>query len=86
MTGTLVFDPLIPWQLLAVAGVLSLAAVIFAAWRGLSGWALRGLAALVVVGALTGPAYQMEDRTPLSDIVVMLEDKSSSQGLSDRPA
>ncbi|MGR3805934.1 DUF7408 domain-containing protein [Marinibacterium profundimaris] len=85
MTGTLVFDPLIPWQLLAVVAVLSLAAVIFAAWRGLTGWALRGLAALVVVGALSGPAYQVEDRAPLSDIVVMLEDESSSQSLSDRP-
>ena len=86
MTGSIVFDPLIPWQLVAVAGVLSLAAVIFAAWRGLAGWVLRGLAALVVVGALSGPAYQVEDRSALSDIVVMLEDESSSQGLSDRPA
>ncbi|MEM8728695.1 MAG: hypothetical protein AAGF79_02165 [Pseudomonadota bacterium] len=84
MTGTIVFDPLIPWQLLAAAGVLSLAAVVFAAWRGLSGWALRGLGALVIVAALTGPAYQQEDRAALSDIVVMLEDKSASQTLSDR--
>ena len=85
MTGTLVFDPLIPWAILTVAGVLSLAAVILAAWRGLAGWALRALAAVVIVAALTGPAYQLEDRAALSDIVVMLEDESSSQSLSDRP-
>ncbi|MBB95134.1 MAG: hypothetical protein CML68_11090 [Rhodobacteraceae bacterium] len=86
MTGTIVFDPLIPWLPLAVVGALSFAAVIFAAWRGLAGWALRGLGALVVVAALTGPAYQLEDRAALSDIVIMLEDESASQGLSDRPS
>ncbi|WP_428927052.1 glutamine amidotransferase [Marinibacterium sp. SX1] len=86
MTGTIVFDPLIPWLVLALAGALSLGAVVFAAWRGLAGWALRGLGAVVVVAALSGPAYQLEDRAALSDIVVMLEDDSASQGLSDRPA
>ena len=86
MTGTIVFDPLIPWLVLALAGALSLGAVVFAAWRGLAGWALRGLGALVVVAALTGPAYQLEDRAALSDIVIMLEDESASQGLSDRPS
>ncbi|MFK7746521.1 MAG: hypothetical protein AB8B47_15815 [Roseobacter sp.] len=85
MTGQVIFDPLIPWQLLAVVGVLALAGVILALVRGLNGWALRGLAALVVLGALSGPSYQQEDRAPLSDIVVLLEDQSASQNLSDRP-
>ncbi|MHA6264099.1 hypothetical protein ACXYMO_12920 [Arenibacterium sp. CAU 1754] len=85
MTGTVIFDPLIAWPLLIALAAISLAAVILAVWRGLSGWALRGLAALVVLAALAGPVYQTEDRKPLTDIVVLLEDESASQGLSDRP-
>ncbi|MEX0366359.1 MAG: hypothetical protein AB3N22_09850 [Ruegeria sp.] len=84
MTGTVIFDPLIPWPILTVVAALSVGGVVLALWRGLSGWALRGLAALVVIGALAGPVYQIEDRAPLTDIVLMIEDESASQTLSDR--
>ncbi|TMM52466.1 hypothetical protein [Sulfitobacter sabulilitoris] len=84
MTGTIVFDPLIPWPLLAGVGAIALLGVLAALMRGLSGWALRGLAALVVLAALAGPSYQQEDRAPLTDIVVVLHDDSASQRLSDR--
>ncbi len=84
MTGTVLFDPLIGWPVLAALAMLALAGVVLALWRGLSGWALRALGAMVLLGALAGPVYQTEDRAPLSDIVVMLVDESASQGLSDR--
>jgi hypothetical protein len=48
------------------------------------GWALRGLAALGLVIALTQPPYQVEERSALSDIVLIIEDKSASQTLGDR--
>ena len=84
MTASIVFDPLIPPILLAVVASIALAAVVLALVRGLNGWALRGLAMLVVLGALAGPSFQQEDRAPLSDIVVLLEDTSASQKLGDR--
>lgn len=84
MTGTVIFDPLIPWPVLMVVAAIAISGVVLALWRGLSGWALRGLAALVVIAAMAGPVYQVEDRTPLTDIVVMIEDESASQTLSDR--
>ncbi|CUH49727.1 hypothetical protein [Ruegeria atlantica] len=84
MTGTVIFDPLIPWPILAIVVAIAVAGVVLALWRGLSGWALRGLAALVVIAALSGPVYQVEDRAPLTDIVLMIEDESASQTLSDR--
>jgi hypothetical protein len=84
MTSMVVFDPLIPWPLLITLGAVALAAVALAIWRRLSGWALRALASVVILGALAGPVWQIEDRAPLSDIVVMLVDESASQGLSDR--
>jgi hypothetical protein len=84
MTSTIVFHPMIPMVLLAVVGVIALAAVILAVMRGLQGWALRALAMLVVLSALSGPSFQQEDRAPLSDIVIMLEDNSASQKLGGR--
>lgn len=84
MTGTVIFDPLIPWPFLAAVGAIAAAGVGLALWRGLSGWALRGLAALVVIAALSGPVYQIEDRARLTDIVLMIEDESASQTLLDR--
>ncbi len=84
MTGTVIFDPLIPWPFLAAVALIAMSGVVLAIWRGLSGWALRGLAALVILGALSGPVYQVEDRAPLTDIVLMIEDESASQTLSDR--
>ncbi len=84
MTSTLVFDPLIPWPLLMVVVIVGLLSVILAVMRGLNGWALRGLAAMVVLGALAGPSFQQEDRAPLTDIVLLVEDASASQRLGER--
>ncbi|MEO3413395.1 hypothetical protein AAFO92_01930 [Roseovarius sp. CAU 1744] len=86
MTATIVFDPLLPvWLIVALSGMV-LAGMALALWRGLSGWALRALAGIVVLAALLGPVYQQEDREPLNDIVLLVEDESASQQLSDRAA
>lgn len=84
MTATLVYDPLIPVSLLIVVTIIALIGLILAILRGLNGWALRGLAAAVVLGALANPSYQQEDRAPLSDIVLLVEDESASQKLGGR--
>ncbi|WP_420004787.1 hypothetical protein [Arenibacterium sp. LLYu02] len=84
MTQTILFDPLVPWPVLIALGGLTGVALGLALWRRLSGWALRALAALVLLGALSGPAVQSEDRSPLSDIVILAEDRTASQTLSDR--
>jgi hypothetical protein len=86
MTGQIIFDPLLPWAVLALLGGVVLIAAVLALVRGLSGWAPRLLAGLVVLAALSGPGWQEEDRAPLSDIVLMLVDGSSSQALGDRAA
>ncbi|NIY97952.1 hypothetical protein HC022_17455, partial [Salipiger sp. HF18] len=41
-------------------------------------------AGFVLVAALTQPSFQEEDRAPLTDIVLMVVDKSASQRLADR--
>src|SRR6056297_3478385 len=84
MTGSVIFDPLLPLWLIAALALLVAAGLSLALLRGLSGWAFRALAGLVVLGALLGPAFQQEDRAPLSDIVLLVEDESASQSLADR--
>ena len=85
MTASVVFDPLLPWPILAVLAAIVFVGVVLALWRGLRGWALRGMAGIVVLAALSGPSYQQEDREALSDIVILATDESASQNLSDRP-
>jgi len=84
MTGTLVFDPLIPLVLLYGVAGLALLALILAIWRRLPGWWLRGLAGLALLAAIANPSIQQEDREPLSDIVMMVVDESASQRIGDR--
>ena len=84
MTSTVVFDPLLPWPMIAAFLVLALAATGLALRRGLSGWALRGLAAMVIIVALAKPVWQQEERIALPDIAIMVVDQSSSQTLADR--
>ncbi len=86
MTGTVLFDPLVPLWLLAALGAGVAAASALALWRGLSGWALRGLAGLVVLAALAQPTWQQEERAALDDIVILVEDATASQRLAERPA
>ena len=85
MIGTVLLDPLLPWPVLALLAAAVIGGVVLALTRGLSGWALRGLAGLVVLAALTGPTFQQEDRAPLTDIVILAEDQSASQQLQGRP-
>ena len=54
MTGQIVFDPLLPWPLIAVLGALAAAGVALALWRGLPGWALA-VGAVLYDGEATVP-------------------------------
>ncbi|RYH08300.1 hypothetical protein [Tropicimonas sp. IMCC6043] len=80
----ILFDPLLPWPAIWVAAGLATVLVGLAIWRGARGWWLRGLAAAALLVALANPSYQIEQREPLSDIVLMVVDRTASQRMSDR--
>ncbi|WEF23089.1 hypothetical protein [Paracoccus sp. S3-43] len=80
------FDPLLPWWAVAALAVLALLVAGFALWRGLRGWAWRGLAGLAAALALAGPALEIGSRMGLSDIVILIDDRSASQTLPERGA
>ena len=84
--GNILFDPLLPWPLIWAGAAAALVLVALALWRGLRGWWLRGLAAAALLVAVANPSLQVEDRRPLSDIVLMVVDRSASQQISDRAA
>lgn len=79
-------DPLVPWPAIWGALVLTVVLVGAAVWARLSGWALRGVAMLTLIAALTNPGLRFENRSPLRDIVVIVVDDSASQTLPGRPA
>ncbi|MGB5558019.1 MAG: hypothetical protein WBN04_08400, partial [Paracoccaceae bacterium] len=85
MQGSVIFDPLLPWPVLAGAGAFLIVLLVYAIWRGLSGWWLRGLAGAVLFAALANPSLQQENRAPLSDIVLLVVDETASDSISDRP-
>ena len=85
MVTDLVFDPLLPLSILVTLAALTGLLLVLAIWRGLSGWWLRVLSASVLLFALLNPSLRQEDRTPLSDIVLIVVDQSSSQDIADRP-
>ncbi|WP_410217348.1 hypothetical protein [Paracoccus sp. (in: a-proteobacteria)] len=78
------FDPALPWWAIAALAALAVIVAAFALWRGLRGWAWRGLAGAAAALALAGPALEVGTRAGLSDIVILLDDRSSSQELPGR--
>ncbi|MGR3484471.1 MAG: hypothetical protein ACU0BF_03945 [Paracoccaceae bacterium] len=82
----MVLQPLVPWAVLAGLVALALVAVALAAWRGLPGWWLRGLAGAALVAALANPSWRQADETPLPDVLIALVDRSASNRIDDRAA
>ncbi|MDA9207934.1 hypothetical protein N9O61_03520 [Octadecabacter sp.] len=85
MVGSIILAPLIPLPILYVLAAIAVAGLLVAVWRGMVGWVLRALAAVVILGAIANPSLQQEDRAALSDIVIAVVDESASQRISDRP-
>ena len=85
MQSSIVFSPLFSWPIL-VALMIAVAVVLgFVLWRGLAGFWLRAVAALIIILALANPSFQTEQREAIADVVLMVVDRTASQNISDRP-
>ncbi|MBU2865949.1 hypothetical protein [Pacificibacter marinus] len=84
MTLDMTFAPYVPWPFLAGVSAVLGVVLIIAALRGFKGWPLRALAFGAVLFALANPSILREERAPLTDIIVLLVDKTASQNLSAR--
>lgn len=84
MSSEILFDPLIDIRLIVGLALIMTAICGFALWRGLTGWWLRSLGAVILLTTLMGPVLQREDREDLADVVLLLHDQTSSQQLGTR--
>ena len=83
MTDSILLSPLLPWPLIWALGVALVLLVGLSFWRGSSGWWLRALAGVALLLALANPSLQRETRDPLSDIVLLVVDDSSSNRIAE---
>ena len=86
MDRSISFSPLIPDAFLWGFAAFAILLVLFALWKDVRGWWLRGLAAGTLIAALANPVLNQEDREELSNIVFLVEDASESQSIANRPA
>jgi hypothetical protein len=84
-SSSLVFQPLVPLWLLAILAVVATLLLAFGIWRGARGTLWRSLFATLLLLALAGPQLLREERQALDDILVVVEDRSPSQRIGDRP-
>jgi len=82
---SLTFSPLLPAWLLIVLGVAIVLMTALSLWRRARGTLFR--AAMLTLGllALVNPVAIEEERDPLDDVVLLVTDRSPSQGIGERP-
>jgi hypothetical protein len=83
MSVSIVFDPLLPPALVAIAAAIAAAVGVFALRRRS---VLRLLAIGVLALALMNPSLVKQDREPLRDVVALVTDKSQSLDAGGRRA
>jgi hypothetical protein len=85
MTGV-VFSPLVPWWIPAVAVTAAAALLTLAFLRGARGVWARGGAVAVVAGAILNPTLVRETQEPQPDVAIVVVDDSPSQTIGGRRA
>ena len=78
------FSPLLPLQLLYILGGLGLLLSVLLLWTRTRGALLRIGALALLLLALANPSLRQEDRDPLTNIAVVVMDKSASQRFAGR--
>jgi len=80
----LAFAPVIPFEILVALGVIAALITLYALYmRARGAWA-RGLAFAILLFALAGPLLVKEQHAPLSDVAVIVTDRSQSMTLGGR--
>ncbi len=82
----LAFAPLIPMSLLTALVVIALLITVYALFMRARGSLARGLAFAVLLFALSGPLLVREKHAPLTDVAVIVTDRSQSMSLGKRAA
>ncbi len=84
-TTALLFDPWLPAALLLVLAAVALLFAAYGLYRRARGVLLRSLLFALILLLLANPHLYREERKPLTNIVLLVVDRSPSQGLDVRP-
>jgi hypothetical protein len=82
--SAIAFDPLLPWSVLLVFGVVAIGMALLGAMKRARGLILRLAAIFTILGALANPSLVEEERKPVDDIALVVTDDSDSQGIGER--
>ena len=80
----LAFAPVIPFELLVALGAIALLITLYALYMRARGAFARGIAFAILLFALAGPLLVKEQHAPLSDVAVIVTDRSQSMSLGGR--
>jgi len=82
--ASIAFDPLLPWEVLALLAAMGLVLVLLGLRSGAHGtlWRLGSLA--VVLAALARPELIEEQRKPIADVALIVVDDSDSMAIGER--
>ncbi len=84
LLSALAFDPYVPIWAVVSLGIIIFVAAFLTATSGLKSYFWRLLAGLFLLLALLNPQRVEEDRTPLTDSVILLNDTSQSMEVGNR--
>lgn len=82
--SALAFDPFVPMWMVITLGVAIFIGALLTATSGLKSYFWRLLAGLFLILAILNPQRVEEDRTPLTDSVIILNDRSQSMTVGNR--
>src|SRR6187549_535726 len=80
----LAFAPVIPFELLVAMAAIAALITLYALYMRARGALARGLAFAILIFALAGPLLVKEQRAPLTDVAVIVTDRSQSMSLGQR--
>lgn len=84
MNWTIEFLPFVPIPYVVGAALAALLLALVLIWRGRRGALLRALSLALLITALLNPNFKEEEREPLSNIAIVVVDKSASQRIAGR--
>ncbi len=86
MNWSVIFNPYVPWSVLIGLAIVAFVIVALFVWQKRKGTFLRLLGLAALIGALVNPTLKQEEREFLSNIAVVVMDKSASQTIAERKA
>src|ERR1700742_33641 len=80
----LAFAPVVPVELLVAMAVIAALITLYALYMRARGALARALAFAILIFALAGPLLVKEQHAPLTDVAVIVTDRSQSMALGKR--